>query len=71
MSIGSARFRADGRTPGQMRKVSFKLGVQKWAEGSCTITVGDTIVLCAATVEDRIPPHLRAVLERANEIGRP
>jgi ribonuclease PH len=59
MSIGSARFRADGRTPGQMRKVSFKLGVQKWAEGSCTITVGDTIVLCAATVEDRIPPHLR------------
>jgi ribonuclease PH len=59
MSIGSARFRADGRTPGQLRKVSFRLGVQKWAEGSCTITFGDTIVLCAATVEDRIPPHLR------------
>ncbi|MBA2254407.1 MAG: ribonuclease PH [Chloroflexi bacterium] len=59
MSIGSARFRADGRTPGQLRKVTIALGAQKWAEGSCTITVGDTVVLCAATVEDRIPPHLR------------
>jgi ribonuclease PH len=33
--------------------------VLKWAEGSCRIRVGDTDVLCAATIEDRIPPHLR------------
>jgi ribonuclease PH len=39
--------------------VSFTLGVQKWAEGSCVVRVGDTEVLCAATVEDRVPPHLR------------
>jgi ribonuclease PH len=39
--------------------VSFELGVQKWAEGSCLIRVGDTAVLCAATIEDRVPPHLR------------
>jgi ribonuclease PH len=39
--------------------VSFKLGVQKWAEGSCRIKVGDTEVLCAATIVDRVPPHLR------------
>src|SRR3954447_14166970 len=59
MSIGGGRFRADGRTPGQMRKVSFTLDVQKWAEGSCTVEMGDTRVLCAATIEDRVPPHLR------------
>jgi ribonuclease PH len=39
--------------------VSFTLGVQKWAEGSCRIKVGDTEVLCAATIVDRVPPHLR------------
>jgi ribonuclease PH len=33
--------------------------VQKWAEGSCRIKVGDTEVLCAATIVDRVPPHLR------------
>ena len=35
------------------------LGVQKWAEGSCRIRAGDTEVLCAATIGDRVPPHLR------------
>ena len=59
MSIGAARFRADGRTPSQLRPISVTLGVQKWAEGSCVIRMGDTHVLCAATVEERIPPHLR------------
>ncbi|CAN5766451.1 ribonuclease PH [soil metagenome] len=53
------RFRADGRTPGQMRPVSMTLDVQKWAAASCLIRMGDTHVLCAATIEDRIPPHLR------------
>ena len=59
MSIGGTRYRADGRTPGQLRPLSITLGVQKWAEGSCLIRVGDTHVLCAASVEDRVPPHLR------------
>src|SRR4030095_1740093 len=40
--------------------VSFTLGVQKWAEGSCLIKVGDTQVLCAATIAARAPPPLRA-----------
>jgi ribonuclease PH len=35
------------------------LGVLKWAEGSCRIRAGDTEVLCAATISDRVPPHLR------------
>jgi ribonuclease PH len=60
MTIGNApTTRADGRVPTQLRPVSFTLGVQKWAEGSCLIKVGDTQVLCAATIADRVPPHLR------------
>jgi ribonuclease PH len=59
MSIGGGMYRADGRRPGQLRPVRFSLGVQKWAEGSCIVEMGDTRVLCAATVEERIPPHLR------------
>ncbi len=60
MSIGNRAFvRTDGRAATQLRPVSFELGVQKWAEGSCRIRVGDTEVLCAATIADRVPPHLR------------
>jgi ribonuclease PH len=60
MSIGNPpTVRADGRGPRDLRPVSFELGVQKWAEGSCRVRMGDTEVLCAATVVDRVPPHLR------------
>ena len=61
MTIGNRppTARADGRGPNDLRPVSFTLGVQKWAEGSCRIKVGDTEVLCAATIADRVPPHLR------------
>jgi ribonuclease PH len=60
MTIGNRpTVRNDGRVPTQLRPVSFELGVQKWAEGSCMIRVGDTQVLCAATIADRVPPHLR------------
>jgi ribonuclease PH len=53
------QVRADGRVPTQLRPISFTLGVQKWAEGSCIVRFGDTQVLCAATIADRVPPHLR------------
>jgi ribonuclease PH len=53
------RYRADGRTPGQMRPVSIQMDVQKWASASLIYKQGDTHVLCSATVEDRVPPHLR------------
>jgi ribonuclease PH len=61
MTIGNRppTVRADGRRPNELRPVTFTLGVQKWAEGSCRIRVGDTEVLCAATITDRVPPHLR------------
>jgi ribonuclease PH len=60
MTIGNrAIVRSDGRGPTQLRPVSLTLGVQKWAEGSCLIRVGGTEVVCAATIQDRVPPHLR------------
>src|SRR5688500_15352692 len=61
MSIGNRppTVRADGRRPMDLRPVTMTLGVLKWAEGSCRIRSGDTEVLCAATVSDRVPPHLR------------
>jgi ribonuclease PH len=60
MTIGNrAATRADGRQPTQLRPVSFQLGVQKWAEGSCLVRFGDTQVVCAASIADRVPPHLR------------
>jgi ribonuclease PH len=60
MTIGNrAATRADGRVATQLRPVSFQLGVQKWAEGSCLVRFGDTQVVCAASIADRVPPHLR------------
>ena len=60
MTIGNPpTIRADGRAPRDLRPISFQLGVQKWAEGSCLVRFGDTQVLCAATIADRVPPHLR------------
>ena len=61
MTIGNRppSVRADGRGPRELRPISFQLGVQKWAEGSCLVRFGDTQVLCAATIADRVPPHLR------------
>src|SRR5829696_4177879 len=61
MTLGNRppTVRNDGRRPGDLRPVAITLGVQKWAEGSCRIRAGDTEVLCAATIGDRVPPHLR------------
>jgi len=52
-------MRKDGRKPIQMRKVRIKRNVMKFAEGSCLIEVGDTKVICTASVENKVPPFLR------------
>ena len=54
MTIGNRppSARADGRRPTDLRPVSFQLGVQKWAEGSCLVKFGDTQVLCTAIADD-------------------
>ena len=52
-------MRNDGRKLGQMRKVKIKRGVMKFAEGSCMIEVGNTKVICTASVEEKVPYFLR------------
>ena len=51
--------RIDGRANDRLRLVSIEIGAQKYAEGSALISMGDTRVLCAVSVEDRVPPFLR------------
>jgi ribonuclease PH len=57
-SIAAGR-RVDGRAPNQLRPVKIVPDYLKFAEGSVLIRVGDTRVICAATIEDRVPPFLR------------
>ena len=52
-------MRPSGRKTDEMRPVSIETGVTKHAEGSCLIRVGDTHVLCTASVEERVPPFLK------------
>jgi ribonuclease PH len=42
-----------------MRSVSIETGFTKHAEGSALIKMGDTHVLCTATIEDRVPPFIK------------
>jgi ribonuclease PH len=51
--------RADGRRSRQLRAVKISTGVLKHAEGSALIEMGDTRVLCTASVEDRVPAFLK------------
>jgi ribonuclease PH len=50
--------RTHGRGDLDLRVVSLEPGVSKHAEGSCLAKFGDTHVLCTASVEDRVPPHV-------------
>jgi len=52
-------MRPSGRNLDEMRAVSIETGVTKHAEGSCMIRIGDTHVLCTATIEDRVPPFIK------------
>jgi ribonuclease PH len=51
--------RDDGRALDQSRPTTLTRGYARHAEGSCLIQVGDTHVLCTASVEDRVPPFLK------------
>ena len=52
-------MRPSGRAPDALRDISFTTGFARHAEGSCLIRMGGTEVLCAASVEGRVPPFLR------------
>ncbi len=51
--------RSDGRRADEIRPVRIEPGIMKFAEGSALIHVGDTRVLCTATIEDRVPQWMR------------
>ena len=52
-------MRPSGRQTNEMREVSIETGVTIHAEGSCLIKMGNTHVLCTATVDEKVPPFMR------------
>jgi ribonuclease PH len=52
-------MRPSGRNLDELRAVSIETGFTKHAEGSALIKMGDTHVLCTATIEDRVPPFIK------------
>ena len=52
-------MRPSGRKLNEMRSVKIETEVTKHAEGSCLIKMGDTHVLCTATIEDRVPSFIK------------
>jgi len=52
-------MRPSGRAANALRDISFSPGFSHHAEGSCLIRMGGTEVLCAASVEARVPPFMR------------
>jgi ribonuclease PH len=51
--------RSDQRWPDEIRSVRITRGYCKHALGSCLIEIGDTRVVCAANIENKVPPHLK------------
>jgi len=52
-------FRPSGRAPDALRPLSFTRGYTRHAEGSVLVAMGDTRVLCTASVLEKVPPHKR------------
>jgi len=51
--------RNDGRKPDELRKVKITRDYMKFPEGSCLIELGNTRVVCTASVEESVPPFLK------------
>ena len=52
-------MRIGDRKSNELRSVFLGPSFVKYAEGSCFVKFGDTHVICAATIEDKVPPFLR------------
>ena len=59
MRNGSNLIRFDGRLKDQIRPVKVTRNFTKHAEGSVLMEMGDTKVICTASVEEKVPPFLR------------
>ena len=51
--------RLDQRKPAELRPVSLTRGYLKFADGSCLIELGNTRVVCSATIEEKVPPWMQ------------
>ncbi len=51
-------MRTNGRGDRELRSILLEPGISKHAEGSCLARFGDTHVLCTATIEEKVPPHV-------------
>lgn len=58
-NVGGKRLRIDGRNYDELRSVKLTVDVNKYAEGSVFIEMGDTKIICTATIEERVPPFLK------------
>ena len=52
-------MRPSGRKLDEIRPVSIETNIAKHAEGSCLIKVGDTHIICTATLEERVPTFIK------------
>ena len=52
-------MRPSGRKLDELRNVSIETNITMHAEGSCIIKMGDTHIICTATIEDRVPPFIK------------
>jgi len=51
--------RIDGRTSDQLRPVTFELGIAPYAGGSVLVAMGNTRVICGATIEENVPRWMK------------
>jgi ribonuclease PH len=56
--VTPTKVRSDGRAPNEMRPVAIHTNFIKHAEGSALIEIGDTRVVCTASVQEKVPPFL-------------
>ncbi len=52
-------MRKDGRKPDELRPVTIERNYTRFAPGSVLIQVGDTKVICTASIDEGVPPHLK------------
>ena len=57
--VNAGLIRLDGRRADELRRVTIHRSFIKHAEGSVLIEMGDTKVICTASVEEKVPPFLR------------
>ena len=58
-AAGDLKARHDGRRPDQLRPITITRDFLRHPEGSVLVEFGDTKVICAASLEDKVPPFLK------------